>query len=79
VYPRFTIWTGDILRNEDKEPFMPQDPFILLSYINTKLRDEYSSLDDLCEYEDIDRGVLEGRLAIIDYEYDADQNRFVFV
>ena len=58
---------------------MPQDPFILLSYINTKLRDEYSSLKDLCEYEDLDQGVLEGRLAVIDSEYDEAQNRFVFV
>ncbi len=58
---------------------MPQDPFILLSFVNTKLRDEYSSLADLCEYEDLDRGVLEGRLAVIDYEYDEAQNRFVFV
>jgi hypothetical protein len=27
---------------------IPNDPAILLSYINTKLRDEYSNLDDLC-------------------------------
>ncbi|MDE6238432.1 MAG: DUF4250 domain-containing protein, partial [Muribaculaceae bacterium] len=28
---------------------LPQDPFILLSYVNTKLRDDYSSLDSMCE------------------------------
>ena len=25
---------------------LPQDPYILLSYVNTKLRDEYASLSD---------------------------------
>ena len=27
---------------------LPQDPYILLSYVNTKLRDEYASLSALC-------------------------------
>ena len=34
---------------------LPQDPMILLSYINTKLRDEYPSLDDLCSSLDADQ------------------------
>ena len=38
---------------------IPKDPFILLSYINTKLRDEYSSLEDLCDSLDIDQKQLE--------------------
>ena len=28
---------------------LPQDPMILLSYLNTKLRDDYDSLAALCE------------------------------
>ena len=28
---------------------LPKDPIILLGYINTKLRDFYSSLDLLCD------------------------------
>ena len=32
---------------------LPQDPNILLSYINTKLRDQYPSLEALCEDLDV--------------------------
>ena len=28
---------------------LPKDPFILLSFVNTKLRDEFPSLEKLCE------------------------------
>ena len=41
---------------------LPQDPFILLSYVNTKLRDDYSSLDAMCIDLDIDRETLEAKL-----------------
>ena len=55
---------------------LPKDPFILLSYINTQLRDRYASLDDLCEDLDADRFALTARLAEVGYEYDPEQNRF---
>ena len=32
---------------------LPQDPIILLSYVNTQLRDNYSSLDKLAESLDM--------------------------
>ena len=28
---------------------LPQDPFILLSFVNTQLRDRFDSLEALCE------------------------------
>ena len=56
---------------------IPNDPMILLSYINTKLRDDYGSLDLLCDDLQIDRGELESKLSAIAYEYDAELNRFV--
>ena len=34
---------------------LPKDPMILLSVINTKLRDEYADLDALCDALDEDR------------------------
>lgn len=55
---------------------IPEDPMILLSYINMKLRDFYPSLDILCEDLEIDRKELEDRLASIGYEYSEDNNRF---
>lgn len=56
---------------------IPNDPMILLSYINTKLRDDYGSLDLLCDDLQLDRGELESKLSAIDYEYDPKLNRFV--
>ncbi len=55
----------------------PQDPYILLSWVNTKLRDQYPSLDDLCDGEDVDRSELAARLAAAGYTYDEAQNRFL--
>lgn len=56
---------------------LPQDPMILLSYVNTKLRDDYSDLDALCDDLDTDRQALEQTLASIDYRYSPELNRFV--
>ncbi len=56
---------------------LPQDPFILFSYINTKLRDNYSSLDILCEDLDIDKDELIKKLKTIGMTYDAILNKFV--
>ena len=56
---------------------MQTDPIILLSYINTKLRDYYSSLDILCEDMDCNKTDIIARLSVIDYEYDKNQNQFV--
>ncbi len=55
----------------------PSDPVILLSWINTKLRDYYSSLADLCESEGINETELREKLASIGYNYDETLNRFV--
>jgi len=56
---------------------IPQDPVMLLSMVNMKLRDRYKSLDDLCEDLDVNRREVEGVLASIDYHYDPEQNAFV--
>ncbi|MDO5444643.1 MAG: DUF4250 domain-containing protein [Eubacteriales bacterium] len=56
---------------------LPQDPVILFSYLNTKLRDEYSSLDRLCDDMDISRKDLEDILSQAGFTYDAVRNRFI--
>lgn len=55
---------------------LPQDPFILLSYINTKLRDNYKSLDELCYDLDIDSQELTSRLSTVGVVYDPVTNQF---
>ncbi len=56
---------------------IPQDPFILLSWVNTQLRDNYPSLSDLCDGEDIDQKNLTDKLAAIGYRDNREQNRFL--
>ena len=56
---------------------LPQDDFILLSFVNTKLRDEFSSLSDFCENYGVEEGNLRTRLAGLGYNYDENANAFV--
>ena len=56
---------------------IPNDPVMLLSFVNLKLRDYYSGLDAMCEDLDIDKLELVAKLEAIDYRYDAQQNKFV--
>ncbi len=55
---------------------LPKDPMILLSVVNTKLRDEYDSLDALCADLDEDREAIEKALAGAGFAFDEGQNRF---
>ena len=52
---------------------LPKDPVMLLSVINTKLRDYYKSLDLLCEDLQVDSDEIKKRLKTIGYEYDIDE------
>lgn len=56
---------------------IPQDPVMLLSYINLKLRDYYGSLEELCEDLDVDRESLVAKLESLGYSYDKEKNQFV--
>lgn len=56
---------------------LPQDPFILFSYINTKLRDNYASLDILCEDLGINKDELIKKLSTIGMLYDTTLNKFM--
>ena len=56
---------------------LPQDPMILLSYVNTKLLDDYDSLEALCEDLDLDREALEQKLAAAGFVYREEQKRFM--
>ena len=56
---------------------LPKDPVILLSFVNTKLRDEFGSLEELCAALDADMQTLCDTLAALDYHYDPAGNRFI--
>ena len=55
---------------------LPSDPFILLSYVNTKLRDEYDSLDKFCQSEDVDKDTLVSKLHDAGFDYMPQINQF---
>lgn len=56
---------------------IPNDPVMLLSYVNLKLRDYYKNLDDLCENEDVDKQTLVDKLSGIGYVYKEENNQFL--
>ena len=56
---------------------LPKDPVMLLSVINTNLRDFNPDLDTLCQELQLDKETLIQTLEKIDYEYDAAQNQFI--
>lgn len=55
---------------------LPEDPIILMSVINTKLRDFYSSLDELCEDLDVPKEEIVKKLASAGFNYDSGKNQF---
>lgn len=57
--------------------YIPSDPVILLSYINTKLRDDYSSFDALCDDLDLEKDSIEKTLKEAGYAYDGVKNQFI--
>ncbi len=59
---------------------IPKDPVILLSYINTQLRDHYSTIDALSDGLDLDAAAMEdicSKLGNIGYNYDPEKNQFI--
>ncbi|MDO4621908.1 MAG: DUF4250 domain-containing protein [Eubacteriales bacterium] len=55
---------------------MPKDPAMLLSYVNTQLRDHFSSLEAFCEDKGVQKREIMTKLAAISYFYDPTSNQF---
>ena len=55
---------------------LPKDPVILLSYVNTQLRDKYQSVDELAAAECVPVSDIISPLEKIDYVYDEKVNQF---
>lgn len=66
------------MKNKNQEAAMiPKDPVMLLSYVNTQLRDFYPSPEELCRDKQLDLKELTEKLKSIDYEYDSGTNQFI--
>lgn len=55
---------------------IPNDPAILLSYINTQLRNHYPSLKELCASLNLNETAICQKLDTIGYVYSQSQNQF---
>lgn len=55
---------------------LPNDPMMLFSVVNTWLRDDYASLDELCASLSLSRETIEAKLSSAGFSYNAAQNKF---
>lgn len=56
---------------------LPKDPVMLLSIVNTQLRDKYTSLDELANVEGTTAEEIINKLELINYHYDIEQKQFI--
>ena len=56
---------------------MHKDPVMLLSFINTQLRDNYNTLDELCKSYMVSEKEITDKLKTINYEYNTEKNQFI--
>ncbi len=56
---------------------MPKDPVMLMSFVNTKLRDHYASIKDFCDSEGVSESELKEKLESAGFSYNAERRQFV--
>ncbi|WP_411680320.1 DUF4250 domain-containing protein [Clostridium thailandense] len=60
----------------NKDQMLSMDTYIFLSFINTKLRDEFENIESLCKFYDLEEEAIINKLDTIDYKYDTETNQF---
>lgn len=58
---------------------LPKDPNLLLSMVNMKLRNDFSSLSDLAHHFNIDEGTIINTLCLHGYVYNPGKNQFIAI
>lgn len=71
------VFMGDETQIGGMKMDVPHDPIILVSFVNTKLRDQFATLEEFCKTYDVDEQELRTTLEDIDYQYDETTNQFV--
>ena len=56
---------------------IPKDPVMLLSYVNTQLRDNFGSLKEMCKAFNVEENYIKKQLEMIDYRYCEEKNKFL--
>lgn len=60
----------------NKDKILSMDPYMLISFINTKLRDEFENIEGLCSYYDLKERDIIDKLSAVGYKYDSNTNQF---
>ena len=55
---------------------IPNDPIILLSFVNTELRDTFPNLQEFCKAHSVSEDEISKKLDAVGYHYNETQNRF---
>lgn len=56
---------------------LPKDAIMLLSFINTRLRDEGINLESLCSQFDVSKDEIVKKLDSVGYTYNVELNKFI--
>lgn len=56
---------------------LPGDPMMLLSFVNTRLRDDELTIEQFAAQFDVDKSVIEEKLEALDYKYDENLRKFI--
>ena len=56
---------------------LPNDPIMLMSYLNTQLRDNYPYLEELCKSMCLDEAEIRAKLETVGFVYQPERNQFV--
>lgn len=56
---------------------LPNNPIMLMSFLNTQLRDSYPSLDELCSSYGVDKTEIVEKLKSVNFIYNEKLNRFM--
>ena len=65
------------VQKEKEETMLPSDPDMLASFLNMKLRDQYASLDALCDDLELNKEEIVAKLKEADYDYIPARNQFL--
>lgn len=56
---------------------LPNDPIMLLSFVNTRMRDEHINLDEFADQFNVNRSEIEEKLDKCGYTYNNELNKFI--
>ncbi|MBQ9234033.1 MAG: DUF4250 domain-containing protein [Lachnospiraceae bacterium] len=56
---------------------LPKDAIMLLSFVNTRLRDDGIDLDSLCSQFDVSKDEIVKKLDSVGYTYNVELNKFI--